>query len=125
MEFTKESLMTEYILEAACSRLDPENMEIRLDRTDQTLVQHVLDYFFEKNGDTYSFKQQFLEEYTGTILEEDSSPSDALYNLVMAHETGFSDELAQEYKYGVYTEDPDELDEMADDYLLEKRMSED
>lgn len=43
----------------------------------------------------------------------------------MANETEFSDELASQYKYGDYTEDPDELDEQIDEFLFEKRMAED
>ena len=125
MEFTKESLMTDSILEAACEQLDPENMDIKLDRTGKTIGALVLDYFFEKKGDEYSLKQKFMEEYLEFIRDEDSSPSDALYNTIMTNDTEFSDALAQQYKYGVYTEDPEELDEMADDYLLEKRMAED
>ena len=125
MEFTKESLMTDSILEAACEQLDPENMDIKLDRTGQTIETLVLDYFFDKIGDEYSLKQKFMEEYLEFIRDEDSSPSDALYNTIMTHDTEFSDALAQQYKYGVYTEDPEELDEMADDYLLEKRLAED
>ena len=126
MEFTKESLMTDSILEAACEQLDPENMDIKLDRTGQTLEVLVLDYFFEKKGDdTYSLKPKFLEEYTESILEGDLQPSEALEHTIMANETEFSDELASQYKYGAYTEDPDELDEQIDEFLFEKRMAED
>lgn len=75
MEFTKESLMNEYIFEAACNKLDPEGMGIQLDRTEQTIGALVLDYFFEKKGDdTYSLKPKFLEEYTESILEGDLQP---------------------------------------------------
>lgn len=118
--------MNESIFEIACERLDPENMDIKLDRTGQTIGELVLDYFFEKKGaDMYSLKPQFLQEYTENILENDASPSDALYETIMSNADDFSDELAQQYKYGYYTEDPDELDEQIDEFLFEKHMDED
>lgn len=126
MEFTKESLMTEYTIETACKQLDPENMGIQLDRTGKTIEALVLDYFFDKQGDdTYSLKPQFLEDYIENILDADLRPSDALEHVIMANEYEFSDELASKYKYGDYTEDPDELDEQIDEFLFEKRMDED
>ena len=128
MEFTQESLMNEYILETACSRLDPEGigMGIRLDRTGKTLEALVLDYFFDKKDeDTYSLKPKFLEEYIEMLLDGDLSPSIALEDVIMANEYEFSDDLAYQYEYGDYTEDPDEMDEQIDKFLFEKRMDED
>lgn len=128
MEFTKESLMNEYTLEAACSRLEPEGIGtgIRLDRTGETLVTHVLDYFFDKQGeDTYSLKPKFLEEYIEMLLDGDLSPSAALEDVIMTNEYEFSDEIASEYKYGDYTEDPDDMDEQIDEFLFEKHMEKD
>ena len=120
--------MNEEILEAACSLLDPENIGngIRLDRTGKTLVENVLDYFFDKQGEElYSLKPKFLEEYTEILLDCDLSPSDALEHMIMANEYEFSDGLASRYNYGEYTEDPDELDEQIDEFLFEKRMEAD
>lgn len=118
--------MNEYIFEAACNKIDPEGIGIRLDRTGCTIEAHVLDYFFEKKGDdTYSLKPQFLEEYTELILDCDLRPSDALEHTIMENESEFSDDVAYEYKYGDYTEDPDDLDEQIDEFLFEKRMEKD
>ena len=126
MEFTKESLMNEYIFETACNQLDPEAMGIQLDRTGQTIGALVLDYFFDKKGeDTYSLKPKFLEEYTELILDGDLRPSEALEHTIMADEAEFSDNVASNYKYGDYTEDPGELDEQIDEFLFEKHMEED
>lgn len=126
MEFSKESLMTESIFETACEQLDPENMNIKLDQTGKTIEALVLDYFFNKKGEeTYSLKPEFLEEYIEHLLENDSSPSDALEYVIMANEYEFSDDLAYQYKYGDYTEDPGELDEQIDEYLFEKYMEDD
>jgi hypothetical protein len=118
--------MNESIFEATCGQLDPEAMDIRLDRTGQTIEALVLDYFFEKNGeDTYSLKPDFLEEYLHFILVEDLRPSDALEHVIMTNDLDFSDDVASKYKYGDYTEDPGELDEQIDEYLFEKYMEED
>ena len=43
----------------------------------------------------------------------------------MHYADDLSDELASQYKYGYYTEDPGELDEQIDEFLFEKRMEED
>lgn len=144
--FRTSPMLTEFLFRKVCDQIEDDIPDIDMDRVqasdpDTTMVDLVLAYFFDykykavtqisgwddenkRPEYAYELKPAFKEEFDD-ILSDGMCTSDALHDLIMRHEYGFSDNIAMEYKYGEYTEDPGELDEMIDEYLFDKYMEED
>lgn len=144
--FRTSPMITPFLFKKCCDQIESDIPDINLERINRdqikeiTMEDLVLEHFFERKykpltqitGWTdetrrpeyaYELKAEYADEFKELAREE--AASDALYTLIMQYEYSFSDAVACEYKYGEYTEDPDELDEQINEYLLDKYMEED
>lgn len=146
LTFRTTPMLDEFSFKKACDKILEDLDDIDMDKIhekdpDVTIYDIVLDYFFEYKYKpvtqvvgwseenmlpeyAYELKPEFAEQFKENWKDNDTTVT-ALYDLAIGDMYSFLDDIDYRFSINEYTDDPEELDEMINEYMFEKAMEED